>query len=295
MLLMFALLACGSGSDDTTPPADESGSPDDSGQDTAGDGPQLTAPTYSGGTCPELVEGTNEGFLSGGQERQFELRLPADPEGAPVVMGWHWLGGNATQALRYLQLASLTDEGAIVVVPESCCSEYEWDFLGSPEDNVDLALFDDLLACLYDQYDVDLSRVYATGMSAGGMWTTYLTMYRSNYLASTAIFSGGTDGIITYSSPTDPIPSLVIWGGDSDYYGPLSFETASEGFTSELLDDGHFVVNCDHDGGHTIPSEPASYYWPFFEDHPKGVSPEPWADALPDGYPDICWIASATQ
>lgn len=293
LLLTFSLLACD--------PAGTTNGPDDNG---GGDGstetgetgeeevetPVYVAPDYSGGVCPELVEGTNTGFLSGGEEREFEVRLPADPVGAPVVFGWHWLGGTSQQAVRALGVGALTDEGAIVIAPQSCCSAYEWNFLSAPEDNVDLAFFDDLLACLDDQFQVDLSRVYATGMSAGGLWTTYLSMHRSQYLAATAPFSGGTDGIVEYATPDEDIPVLVTWGGEDDLYGPLSFETASVGFTESLLQDGHFVINCDHGGGHTIPSDPMGLAWPFFLEHPKGVSPEPWSDGLPSDYPEWCWI-----
>ncbi len=285
---LLLLMGCG------TPGADAGGDKGDGGSETgetAAPEPTYTAPEYSGGACPTLTEGTNEGFLSGGEERSFELRLPEDPVGAPVVFGWHWLGGNASQAVRYLGIGALADEGAIVVAPESCCSPYEWNFLDQPEDNVDLALFDDLLACLDDQFQVDLSRIYATGMSAGGLWTTYLTMHRSTYLAATVPFSGGTDGIIAYSTPEEDIPVVVVWGGEDDLYQTLSFEQSSEGFTSGLLTDGHFVVNCDHGGGHTIPDDPMGIAWPFFLDHPKDVDPEPWAQGLPEGQPEWCWIA----
>lgn len=292
--ILLALLACDpkAAPDDS---AGETGDPAHTGEAAEDTAPALTAPEYSGGTCPTLVEGTNEGFASGGQERSFELRLPADPVGAPVVFGWHWLGGSASQALRALELSSLTEEGVIVVAPESCCSAYEWNFFAEAEENVDLALFDDLLACLDDQYQVDLTRIYATGMSAGGLWTTYLTMYRSEHLAATAPFSGGTEPFFEYSTPTDDIPVLVTWGGEDDLYAGLSFETASEGFAAALLQDGHFVATCDHGGGHVIPSGPQDYYWPFFEAHPKFVSPEPWAAALPAGYPAWCGVATATE
>jgi predicted esterase len=290
-MTLLLLLACaadpkkGPGAD----PGDDTAAPEE--EDTAPPAPE--APTYSGGVCPTLVEGTNEGFMSGGEARTFELRLPANPEGAPVVFGWHWLGGNARQAIRYLELESLVEEqGAIVIAPDSCCSDYEWEFISQPEGNVDLALFDDALACLADQFAVDTRRVYATGMSAGGLWTSYLTVHRSQNLAATAIFSGGTTGVIAYTAPQDDIPVLALWGGPSDTYGPLSFETTTLGMTEDLVADGHFVVACDHDGGHTIPADPSSFFLPFFADHEKGQSPEPWAAGLPEGYPSICGIVT---
>ena len=284
--MILLLLACAANPKKADPAAV-------SGEDTAAPAEDSPAPpAYSGGTCPTLVEGTNEAFASGGEERKFELRLPANPEGAPVLFGWHWLGGNARQAIRYLELEDAVADGYIVLAPESCCSAYEWNFTQPEEGNVDLALFDDALACLSDQFAVDLNRVYATGMSAGGLWTSYLTIHRSQNLAGTAIFSGGTKGVIAYSAPVDDIPVLALWGGPDDTYATLSFEEATAGMTESLLADGHFVINCDHGGGHTIPANPSSYFAPFFAAHPKGVTPEPWAAALPANYPDICWIAA---
>lgn len=282
-LLAILLLACdppeGEGDDTST---DETGEP-------AEEEHQMPVPTYSGGACPELVEGTNTDFASGGEARSFELRLPEDPAGAPVVFAWHWLGGSAKQIIRYMQMETVVDAGAILIAPESCCAAFEWDFAGEPEGNVDLAFFDDLLGCVHEQFQPDLTRVYSTGMSAGGLWTTYLTLHRSEWHAATAPFSGGTEGLITYSTPTDDIPVLVTWGGEDDLYGPVSFETASEGLTEDLLQDGHFVVNCDHGGGHTIPDGAVDMAWSFFQDHPKFVDPEPYAGELPDTLPDWCW------
>ena len=43
-----------------------------------------------------------------------------------------------------------------------------WSFFGDPA--ADLTLFDDILACLDQQYDIDNKRVYTSGFSAGGLW-----------------------------------------------------------------------------------------------------------------------------
>lgn len=291
--MIFTLLFACTGSEDDS-------KVDDTG-DTAGDtGPALeVAPepfAYSGGTCPALVDGDNDGFLSAEKERSFILKLPENPEGAPVLFLWHWLGGSATQALRVFDYNRLPeDEGIIVVAPESCCDTFEWQFMTPPEDNVDLVFFDDLLSCLDQQFQIDRDRVWATGMSAGGLWTTYLTIHRASWLVSTAIFSGGTDPVIDYETPPSPIPVMLTWGGPTDLYAVLSFEEASLAFEAQIEADGSFVVPCVHDGGHTIPSGGPEAGLEFLMDHPRNAVPEPYADGLPSDFPDYCALAQPAE
>lgn len=284
-LLAFALLF---------PACNPSESEPEGGDDTVDTAPPedlRPEPVYTGAeACPEIVEDENEGFLSSGEERKFRVVLPAEPQGAPVLFAWHWLGGNSRQIINYMGMDEVAEAGAIVVAPDSNGNVYEWDFIGEPDGNVDLVLFDDLLGCLYEQYDVDLDRVYATGMSAGGLWTTYLTMHRSEWLASTAIFSGGNGVFTSYATPTHDIPVLAIWGGVDDLYSGLSFDDATRELIDNLRADGHFVAACDHGGGHTLPSDPMGFGWEWLEAHPKGVDPEPYAQGLPSDFPDYCYL-----
>ena len=248
------------------------------------------APSYSGGDCPVLEDGVNKRFLVNGTERKFRLVLPENPVGAPVIFAWHWLGGSAQQIVNYMDYEQLVaDENVIVVAPSSDGSPYEWHSTSQPQNNVDLAFFDDMVACLYDQYQIDPDRIHATGMSAGGLWTTYLTVYRSNILASTAPLSGGVYSE-AYVSPERPLPVMVVWGGPFDTYGTFNFETASLDFSEELRGDGSFVVECVHSGAHTIPLGAAEYTWQFFKDHPYGVDPEPYVEGLPASLPSYCYL-----
>ncbi len=252
-------------------------------------GTARNAPTYSG-MCPTFTAGRNQGFQSGGIDREFLLELPPDPTGAPVVFAWHWLGGNAQQIMFGLGASSLAQtEGAIIIAPESYQSQFEWRFGQGPDNNPDLQLFEDLLACLSEQYDVDLGRIHSAGHSAGGLWTSYLTMHASQWLASTVAMSGGTDAR-TYVTPSHQIPVLIVWGGPSDSYGGFNFATASELFSQKLVEDGHFVAHCVHDGGHRPPPNPGTLMWDWFEAHPADLAVEPYLDGLPASYPAICSV-----
>jgi predicted esterase len=279
-LLLFLLLlaACaptpsgGGGGDDD----DATGSDDD--DDATPPPPEL--PGYSGDACPTMEQGWNEGWESAGLARDFRLELPDDPEGAPLIITWHWLGGTADQAFEWVGLQDMVDAGAVVISPQSRGLPVEWDSIGTPEGNEDLTLFDDLLTCAWEQFGVDTDQVHVFGMSAGGLWTSYLILHRAEWLASADANS--------YTTPAARIPVLLTWGGPNDTYGPYSFDTSTRYLSDRLREDGHFVAECQHSQGHNIPPGASDYLWTWFQAHPRGVDPEPFADGLPDSFPAFC-------
>lgn len=281
MITLLLSLAC---ADDVT-----GNDPSDTG--ATDDAPQeRQPPVYSRGDCPALDDGVIDDFPTGDTSYRVKVVLPPEPQGAPVLFAWHWLGGSAADIVRYMDLDDLAqDQGVIVIAPDSDGSPYEWHILEAPEGNPDLLLFEDLLACAHAQHGVDLDRIHALGMSAGGLQTTYLTMYEAPWLASTAIFSGGTlQGM--YDSPERPLPVMVTWGGPTDTYSSVSFDESSTYLSEQLQADGSFVVECEHSLGHQIPDGASAWAWDFLAAHPYGVDPEPWAAGLPDSLPDYCRI-----
>jgi hypothetical protein len=293
VLTALALLtACGEPEPDSfTSGADGA---DDTGalEDTDGGGSDAVEllSEYSGGDCPVIVDGDNEGFLSGGVERALRVAMPDDPVGAGVAFSWHWLGGTGQQTLDWLPYDEQANaDDVIVIAPDSAGSAYEWLFTEEPEGNIDLILFDDVLTCLYEHYGVDLDRVYAYGMSAGGLMTSYLTIHRADQLAATAPLSGGSDQF-SYETPAAQIPVLLTWGGPSDTYYTYSFDDASRYFSQALQDDGHFVIECIHDEGHNIPAESEDYLWPFLSAHTRDLQVEPFDEDLPDYFPEWCAV-----
>lgn len=298
LALLFVLAACllgcpgdrglnSSDDDDAGPSDDDDASPAD--DDDATEAPVPELPGYSGEACPTMDEGRTTGWASGDDERDFRLLLPDDPEGAPLIFAWHWLGGSADDIVNYMSLEDYADRGAVVIAPDSRGLPVEWDSLIGPEGNADLTLFDDLLTCAWEQFGVDVDRVHSFGMSAGGLWSTYLTMHRAQWHASTAPLSGGAD-VNTYVSPAAPIPVLVSWGGPSDVYATFSFDTSSRYLIDHLREDGHFVAECMHNNGHQLPPGSSDYLWTWFDAHERGADGEPFEDGLPDSFPSFCGL-----
>ena len=241
--------------------------------------------------CPELAAGDVTGFESCGVERSFKLHLPAghDPsQPSPVIFLYHGLGGSAQGMLNATQMEAQADsEGFILITPESQNLPVEWDQL-TYADNADLAFFDDMVTCAQAQLGGDADRIYATGLSAGGLYSTYLTVTRPDVLAASAPMSGGL--VADYMQPDPAIPVMVSWGGEADFAVGQDFNTFALDLIADLTGGGHFLVTCDHGRGHTWDADFSPWVVRFLLDHPKG-SAEAYAEgSLPDVFPDFCAI-----
>jgi len=244
--------------------------------------------------CPALVAGSNTGFLSGEIERSFEIVLPSAyiaDQGWPVAIAFHGFGGTADGFLEEADLADMADAfGVILVAPQGADlgGTEGFDAFSDEGTNRDLRLFDDLLLCLPQSFSVDSERIYATGMSNGGLLTGMLTARRSDVLAATAPFSGGMG--VDLPEDASAIPVLVTHGGPEDVSYEQDFYTLAGEMISTLTGNGSFVVECDHGLGHELEAE----FWPwafqFLMDHPQGVFPEPYTGGLPPEFPSFCQV-----
>ena len=255
------------------------------------DGPPAPRAYPGAHGCPTLVQGKNT-MESAGKSRSFLLYLPDEPQGAPLLTLWHPAGGTAAYMASAFGAQKLAkDYGIIVAVPDSCCGLVEWRFRDTEDPTADLSLFDDLLSCTDEQFDIDNSRVYTGGFSAGGLWSSYLVVHRADYLAAAVIFSGGVDGLIAWETPSRPVPTLLSWGGAVDVlYGVFSFDQQMKALSAHLKEDGAFVIECDHGGGHTVPPGATSWSIPFALAHTWG-EPSPYAaSGLDASFPSYCVI-----
>ncbi len=254
----------------------------------------------STGDCPAFEHNVLETFQSGVDSRQVITLLPDEPgEDMPVVFVWHPLGGDASYMVRAFDLEKWANlYGAVIIVPESRSGNLlEWDFWN--EDDNDLILYDDLRTCAADKLSIDLSRVSSFGFSAGGLWASRLSIERGDTFATVAIASGGCElelptGIdyVPCEPPAFPFPALAVWGGEDDTYGisglNVYFADSMENYRELLVDNGHYVVSCNHERGHTIPSELGDPIAEWLLSHTYGAE-SPYAAAGIGGFPDYCW------
>ena len=258
--------------------------------DDTGETPQLEHIA----TCPALTAGHNTGFETAGESRSFYVYLPADHDPSkewPIVFLYHGLGGDAPGIVADSKLDEQVDQGEfILVVPESLALPIAWKQETTDENTPDLFLFDDVLKCAEESFNVDQNRIYVTGMSGGGLFTGFLSAMRSDVIAASAPVSGGL--MINFPKPADKYPSLLTWGGDTDIAKDQDFATFAKNLIADLLGNGQFVVQCEHALGHEWPAEMTPAIVQFFLDHPKGTSPEPYAAGLPAVFPGYCEIAT---
>jgi poly(3-hydroxybutyrate) depolymerase len=280
-------------------------------------------PTYSNGVCPVLHAGQtadtsrNDNFLSGGHSRAFYLLVPSyySPDHPlPMVVGWHWLAGNASQLIHEGEIEQAVEQmGFIAVIPEALRDAdgglltygFDWPFIETAGQEPELQFFDDMLACVTQQYRVDPRQIHGVGVSAGALWLTLLsTTTHVNHLASVASLSGGLGQqphvlSMHFAAQDNKFPALVLWGGPTDRL-IIDFQQASTLYRDALRCDHHFVVQCVHDAGHAVPPLPVpdggtrfSLIWQFMLDHPYGLGPDqsPYLDGgLPSSLPAWCGI-----
>ncbi|MEZ4318508.1 MAG: prolyl oligopeptidase family serine peptidase [Myxococcota bacterium] len=215
-------------------------------------------------TC---IQAGDHGFDGPDGSRRVLAWMPEETAGAPVLFVFHHLGGSPDELLSWMPLDRAVEDGFIVVAPESRgLFGTEWAVTGAPSANADVKLFDALLDSLVDVQAADPDRVYATGFSAGGLFTSYLTMHRADRLAATAPWSGGAPQG-SYVTPATELPVMLSWGGSSDWYGGFDFEDATLNMASELVADGHVVEACDHGLGHWLPNDATQRTREFFATH----------------------------
>ena len=174
--------------------------------------------------------GSQAGALEGpqtlvhdGLERRYVVRLPDDMRAdskLPLVLVLHGGGGNAANVERMTGFtAKARSEHFIVAYPEGsgflagrlltwnaghCCGFA----MKTDVDDVGFirALIDDLVA----RYPVDARRIYATGMSNGGMMTHRLGIELADRLAAIAPVVATVFG--DEAAPAQPVPALMING-----------------------------------------------------------------------------------
>jgi polyhydroxybutyrate depolymerase len=163
-------------------------------------------------------------LIHNGTERSYVIRIPGElPKGdgrLPLVLVLHGGGGNADNAEK---MTGFTDkartEGFIVVYPEGTGRRKDklltWNAghcCGFAMDHRvdDVGFISALIDKLIESYPVDPTRIYATGMSNGGMMTHRLGIELSNRFAAIAPVVGTLFG--DEKRPELPVSVIMLNG-----------------------------------------------------------------------------------
>lgn len=163
-------------------------------------------------------------LVHGGIERHYVVRAPADlapgKERLPLVLVLHGGGGNAENAEAMTGFTGkAAKERFIVVYPEGsgrlknrlltwnaghCCG------YAMEKQIDDVGFLNELITQLMQRYPIDSKRLYATGMSNGGMMTHRLGIALSGRLAAIAPVVATVFG--DEAQPAGPLSALMING-----------------------------------------------------------------------------------
>jgi polyhydroxybutyrate depolymerase len=165
-----------------------------------------------------------------GRERRYLVHVPPQYDQAapmPVVLAFHGGGANADTMVAFSGLNEKADEaGFIVVYPDgsgrlermltfnagNCCGH------AAAQDIDDVAFTRHVLDDLETIAAVDRRRIFATGMSNGGMMAYRLAAELSDRIAAIASVGGpmGTE----QCHPRRPV-SVIHFHGDADEFAPF--------------------------------------------------------------------------
>ncbi len=297
----------------------------DAGGDTGSDADSGGDPVISF-ECPgfEIAEGLNSGISISGVQRTFDVAFPANTnQEMGVVFSWHGYGDNVDNFKNFFSAATdaYADFPLIVVTPEDTdmfpignAQGLDWDIFQTRDgvSNRDADLFEAVLGCLNQDYDIDPTHVHAIGFSAGAIMTNLLHARYSDLVASVISISGAwfndqdtADNVNTMGFATlnwDPLTQsssgaiLMTHGGDTDVFGVggqqiIDFELSAGYAVPHLVGAGRTVIDCSHNNGHQPhPGLNLNHYLDFLQDNPAGATSPYLGGNLPSSFPSSCGV-----
>jgi polyhydroxybutyrate depolymerase len=235
------------------------------------DGFVINGPARVRPACDTLTPGVSEFTLeAGGAVHDVRIFVPtnvvSDP--APVVLNWHGLsadGGRQAASSGYEMLSE--QEGFIAVHPTGVglrtggpnfweVTRFELPQVLDDPVRDDLAFADSLIDTVVADWCADPDRVYSTGLSNGGYFTSELVCNRADRIAAAVSVAGITHP--ESCAPSRAVPYLAFHGTDDNvvpYAGAgeslLVGEVDPDGFFGQVMPDefAEFAADagCDPD------------------------------------------------
>jgi len=163
---------------------------------------------------------TTVSLMHGGIQRSYIIYVPANYSGnqaVPLLFNFHGYTSNANEQMWYGDFRPIADTaGFIIVHPEGT-----QDNTGTTHFNVgwgqstvnDVSFTSFLIDTISAQYNINLDRVYSTGMSNGGFMSFRLACELSDRIAAIGSVTGSIlPGTLSSCNPSHPMPILQIHG-----------------------------------------------------------------------------------
>jgi polyhydroxybutyrate depolymerase len=145
------------------------------------------------------------------QLRSYRLHIPSDYDADsiyPLIVNLHGLGSNALEQEIYTGFNSVADSAGFLVTYPNGVSE-TWN-VSSSTGTDDVGFVSALIDTIDLNYNIDLNRVYATGMSMGGFMCYRLACELSGRIAAIASVTGLQ--AFYPCNPERPVPVMQFHG-----------------------------------------------------------------------------------
>jgi polyhydroxybutyrate depolymerase len=215
--------ACSSDSDtaaetttvpDITEPADST--------PTTAPAPETTATTRAAGCAANEPGASSFSIDAGGATHAVRVFVPSSYDGSPMplVMNWHGLGSDGPQQAQFSDYETLAEKEGFLVAhptgvpaPGDTRNSWELEQFDVPGRD-DVAMAEATIDQIIADFCADPKRVYSTGMSNGGLFTSRLVCDLSTRIAAAVAVAGVThhDGC----APERAVPFIAFHGTADD-------------------------------------------------------------------------------
>tara|TARA_Y100001970_G_scaffold278979_1_gene385512 strand:- start:240 stop:1133 length:894 start_codon:yes stop_codon:yes gene_type:complete len=159
----------------------------------------------------------------GGQSREYVIYIPDtydSTQSTPLVMNFHGGSGSATGQMFMTNMTAIADTvGFLIAFPQGTLSNgvSHWNSMlfteGNKSDIDDIGFIETLIDTLENNYNIDTSKIYATGFSNGADFSYSLACYLNDRFAAIAGVAGlMAEESITYCGPENYIGIMIIHG-----------------------------------------------------------------------------------
>jgi predicted esterase len=250
--------------------------------------------------CNPIVAGTSS-LIVNGTTRTFSVQLPANTSHMALLFLWHgWMQDpiDFANTVVYDVPAGqwVPFDPNAFPMPLMIVSPYDtklippagldWDIVSGA---LDFPFFEAMLQCIQQEFNIDNTRIYSFGFSAGAVFTNLLSAKYPHLFAATISESGAWFNdmnqwsdvmvpIIQWQwpafNPADRGNVLLTHGGPNDFASVISLESANSKAVPFLYNNGRTVVECAHTFGHTLdPDLTQGMYYEYMWAHQVGGPP----------------------
>jgi len=166
-----------------------------------------------------------------GLERTYHVYLPNnfnETNTTPMVLALHGGGGTGKRFERDVSAGTLTEaaeeRGMILVMPDGIDKRWNdgrTEHFGNDSMYDDIGFISALIDKMIQDYGVDSDRIFATGISNGGIMSIRLGLDLSNKIAAIAPVTASMAKVVESKVPNFPISMLLI-NGTADPLVPYS-------------------------------------------------------------------------